>query len=100
MTNGRKIDLALEAKELAEHTAQETTALPGVKAREETLLGFPLTRVDILDQRGAQAVGKPQGNYLTLTLPQLPQGWQRCWGNLGTCPRRERCWWRGWATGL
>lgn len=74
MTNGRKIDLALEAKELAEHTAQETTALPGVKAREETLLGFPLTRVEILDQQGAQAVGKPQGNYLTLTLPQLPQG--------------------------
>lgn len=74
MTNGRKIDLALEAKELAEQSTQQTTALPGVKAREETIFGFPLTWVEILDETGQAALGKPKGTYLTLTLPQLPQG--------------------------
>ncbi len=75
MTNGRKIDLALEAKELAEQSTQETTALSGVKAREEKINGFfPLTWVEILDDAGQRALGKPKGTYLTLTLPQLPQG--------------------------
>lgn len=74
MIGGRKIDLALEAKELAEGSPKKTTRLPGVKAREDTLFGYPLTQVDILDRRGEQALGKPRGRYLTLTLPQLPQG--------------------------
>ena len=34
MIGGRKIDLALEAKELAEGSPRKTTRLPGVKARE------------------------------------------------------------------
>ena len=73
MLSGRKIDLALEAKELAEGSPQKTTRLSGVKAQEDTLFGYPLTRVDILDQAGEAALGKPKGAYLTLDLPQLPQ---------------------------
>lgn len=76
MNQGRKIDLALEAKELAEHGAAESTRLAGVRAREETAAGYPLTRVEILDEEGEKALGKPRGTYLTLTLPQLPQGRQ------------------------
>ena len=73
MLSGRKIDLALEAKELAEGSPQKTTRLSGVKAQEDTLFGYPLTRVDILNQEGEAALGKPKGAYLTLDLPQLPQ---------------------------
>ena len=73
MLSGRKIDLALEAKELAEGSPQKTTRLSGVKAQKDTLFGYPLTRVDILDQAGEAALGKPKGAYLTLDLPQLPQ---------------------------
>lgn len=69
MTNGRKIDLALEARE----SAGEAAELPGVRVEEETCFGLPLTRVKILDQGGAQALGKPPGTYLTLTLPALPR---------------------------
>lgn len=76
MNRGRKIDLALEAKELAEQGAAESTRLSGVRAREEEAAGYPLTRVEILDQEGERALGKPRGTYLTLTLPQLPQGRQ------------------------
>lgn len=73
MTNGRKIDLALEAKEFAEGSAEKTSRLSGVRAEEDTLFGLPLTRVRILDERGEAALGKPQGTYLTLDLPQLPR---------------------------
>ena len=70
---GRKIDLAVEAKELAEESARDLTELPGVRAREEEVEGLPLTRVEILTEEGAALVGKPRGTYLTLTLPALPQ---------------------------
>ena len=74
MHYGRRSDLALEAKELFESSAGKTTQLSGVRAREETLFGYPLTRVDILDETGAEALGKPVGTYLTLEFPALPQG--------------------------
>ena len=73
MTNGRKIDLALEAKEFFEGSAEKTSRLSGVLAEEETLFGLPLTRVTILDKKGETALGKPKGTYLTLDLPQLPR---------------------------
>lgn len=73
MNTGRKIDLALEAKELAEGSAEKTTRLPGVKAQEDTAFGFPLTRVEILNEKGEAALGKPRGTYLTLDLRELPR---------------------------
>ena len=73
MNTGRKIDLALEAKELAEGPAAKTTRLSGVKAQEDTAFGFPLTRVEIINQEGERALGKPRGTYLTLDLPELPR---------------------------
>lgn len=74
MHSGRRSDLALEAKELFESSAGKTTRLSGVKAEEDTLFGYPLTRVEILDETGAEALGKPIGTYLTLELSALPQG--------------------------
>ena len=73
MTNGRKIDLALEAKEFFEGSPEKKSRLSGVRAQEDTLFGLPLTRVEILNQEGEAALGKPMGTYLTLDLPQLPR---------------------------
>lgn len=73
MTNSRKIDLAWEAKELWENSAEKTGALSGIKAEEKTLFGYDLTRVEVLNREGERALGKPCGLYLTLTLPDLPQ---------------------------
>ena len=53
----KRTDLALEARELWQESAGKTTRLPGVKARETKLQGYPLTRVDILDEAGKQALG-------------------------------------------
>ncbi len=63
-----RTDLAVEARELYRERAGETTKLRGVRARERQRRGFPVTRVDILDQEGAEALGKPVGSYRTVDL--------------------------------
>lgn len=70
----KRTDLALEARELWQESAQKATRLSGVKATKTKLEGYPLTRVDILDRRGEEALGKPQGSYLTIDLTTF---WQR-----------------------
>ena len=67
----RRTDLALEARELWQEQAGAVTALPGVEARDSLREGIPVNTVRVLDQRGASALGKPQGNYVTLTLEGL-----------------------------
>lgn len=69
-----RTDLAMEAHQLWREKAGEATKLSGVSAREEELEGFPLTRVEILDQEGETALGKPRGTYLTLDVSAL---WRR-----------------------
>lgn len=66
-----RTDLAQEAHQLWRESAGETTQLPGVRARETRCLGFPLHRVEILDEDGEKALGKPQGTYLTLELSTI-----------------------------
>lgn len=64
----KRTDLAVEAHELWKSSAGATTALPGVKATEKRLQGYPVTQVDILDRQGAAALGKPIGSYRTVDL--------------------------------
>ena len=66
--SSRRTDLALEARELWQESSRETTALPGVRAREGQREDVPGNVVDILDEEGARALGKPRGRYVTLTL--------------------------------
>lgn len=69
-----RTDLAVEAHALWRESAGETTRLKGVAAREEQVVGMTVTRVEILDQEGARALGKPEGTYLTLDVSPL---WRR-----------------------
>lgn len=66
-----RTDLALEAKALWEKSAGETTELAGVKARERKVDGLTVTQVDILDEQGQIALGKPVGHYVTVDLPRF-----------------------------
>ena len=70
----KRTDLALEARELWQESAGKTTRLAGVKAVKRRSEGYPVTQVDILDGRGEQALGKPQGTYRTIDLTAF---WQR-----------------------
>ena len=67
----RRTDLALEAKELWEESARQTARLEGVAAFTETREGFLTETVEILDERGEKALGKPAGTYITLELDGL-----------------------------
>ena len=67
----QRTDLALEAKELWQQSASQQTKLEGVEAREHTREGFGVDVVQVLDKRGEQALGKPAGTYITLTLDGL-----------------------------
>ena len=46
---GRRTDLALEARELWQESSREASALPGVRAREELREDIPVNVVEILD---------------------------------------------------
>ena len=65
----RRTDLAVEAAQLwREGGAGE---LKGVKQKESSREGYPVTTVRILDEEGAKAIGKPVGTYVTITLDGL-----------------------------
>lgn len=67
----RRTDLALEARQLWMESAAGTAALKGVDARESIREGFPVTIVEVLDDQGEKALGKPVGRYVTLELDGL-----------------------------
>jgi len=76
----KRTDLALEARELWQESAENTGKLPGVKAMKRRREGYAVTRVDILDKQGEEALGKPQGRYVTVDLSgywQRPEGFFR-----------------------
>ena len=64
----KRTDLALEACELWRESAESMTRLPGVRSRERKSDGYPVTKVEILDERGEEALGRPVGTYVTVDL--------------------------------
>ena len=70
MEQRRRTDLAVEAAQLWRERGG-AGALPGVAQGEALREGFPVETVRILDDRGAEALGKPEGTYVTLTLEGL-----------------------------
>lgn len=67
----RRTDLAVEAHQLWREGAGDAASLPGVRAQEENRDGFPVTTVTVSSREGAQALGKPQGTYITIELDGL-----------------------------
>ena len=71
MSFSPRTDLASESRDLWRRSAGETSALPGISARKEQRQGLELDRIEILDEQGEAALGKPRGRYLTLRLDAL-----------------------------
>jgi len=59
-------DLALECREPLDRAGQR-----GLRCDEEEHEGCRLTRLEVLDEIGAKAIGKPVGAYVTVELPPL-----------------------------
>ncbi|MDR0325146.1 MAG: GPR endopeptidase [Oscillospiraceae bacterium] len=71
MAISKRTDLALEARELLQESAEAITEIDGVIAREYKRHGCPVTRVEILSEAGEQAMGKPVGTYITVETQGL-----------------------------
>ncbi len=67
----KRTDLAMEAREIWQESAGKTTKLDGVEAKEETVNGFAVTTVRVINENGAKALGKPVGTYVTMELGGL-----------------------------
>ena len=63
-----RTDLAMESYALREENIGKTSRLKGVKAMERQWEGLSVHRLEILDQEGAESIGKPVGTYLTLDI--------------------------------
>lgn len=59
--------------DLACERMKADTALPGAQYTEEEREGFCISRLRITDAEAAASIGKPEGNYLTLSHPPF---WQ------------------------
>ncbi len=66
--NNIRTDLAVEAREVWQESAEKSTSLRGVWARDIKSNGFTVSRVKILDDEGEKALGKPRGDYITVEL--------------------------------
>ena len=53
-----------------ERLAADTT-LPGIKHREEEREGCTIGRLTVGSREGAEAIGKPEGSYVTMSFPPL-----------------------------
>lgn len=63
------IDMAVEAHELLRGDAQ--TEVPGVSMDEENLDHATVTTIKILNEQGVQEMGRPQGTYITIDVPEV-----------------------------
>ena len=71
MISGKRTDLAVESRELVQESAGAATEIDGVIAREYDRNGCPVTRVEITNDEGVRAMGKPAGNYVTVEMRGL-----------------------------
>ena len=67
----KRTDLAVEARDLWRESAEKTTQLNGVVSRDETDNGYKITTVEIKDDEGVKALGKPVGTYITMEIDKL-----------------------------
>ena len=67
----RRTDLAVESGALFQAGGGRASTLPGVAVEERLREGISVTAVKILDRAGEEALGKPQGTYVTLELEGL-----------------------------
>lgn len=66
-----RTDLAVEAHEMSRKNAGETEKIDGVEAQTVNHGSISVTRVKITNRNGSQALGKAEGNYVTIEAPNL-----------------------------
>ncbi len=66
-----RTDLALEAHEVCREEAKKEAEIDGVKADVHKDGSITVTAIEITNENGAKALGKPIGSYITIESPNL-----------------------------
>lgn len=62
-------DMAIEARDIVRGDAHEE--IPGVRVEETADGGVRITQVEVFSDHGAKLIGKLQGHYITLDVPEF-----------------------------
>ncbi len=67
-----RTDMAIERRDIYKSANKLDTEIPGIETEEKNTDGnIRVTKVRILDEQGEQALGKPQGTYVTIDIKNL-----------------------------
>ena len=66
-----RTDLAIERRDLYRKANNIKEEIPGIETNESEINGTKVTRVKITNDQGANAIGKPVGNYITMDIKNL-----------------------------
>ncbi|CAH2214141.1 GPR endopeptidase [Tepidibacter aestuarii] len=64
-----RTDLAIEAREM--YSEERDVEIPGVKVDKEENEDYSVTRIEIMDDKGKEIMGKEKGNYITIESKYL-----------------------------
>lgn len=64
-----RTDLVLEAREIYKENHKDEPDIDGIEVIEESDKDIKVTTVKVKNDEGAQKIGKPKGNYITIDIP-------------------------------
>jgi spore protease len=66
-----RTDLVLEAREIYKENHKNEPDIDGIEVIEECEKDINVTTVKVKSQEGAEKIGKPKGNYITIDMPEF-----------------------------
>jgi len=66
-----RTDLVLEAREIYKENHKDEVDIDGIEVIEESENDIRVTTVKVKNEEGAQKIGKPKGNYITIDIPDF-----------------------------
>lgn len=66
-----RTDLAVEAREMYTEKHKDEKDIDGIEVIEEIENDIKVTTVKVKNEIGAEKIGKPQGNYITIDIPNF-----------------------------
>lgn len=66
-----RTDLVLEAREIYKENHKAEGDIDGIEVIEESEKNIKVTTVKVKNEEGAEKIGKPKGNYVTIDIPDF-----------------------------
>lgn len=66
-----RTDLAVEAQEIYSQNNKSSKEIEGIEVSEKENDGIKVTTVKVIDEKGEKNIGKPMGNYITISIPDF-----------------------------